>query len=234
MYVDMKKTLGIIGGMGPAATAALFQKIIDYTDAKCDKEHIHIIIDNYPQIPDRTKAINDKSNIPVKYICKAGNRLIEAGADIILIPCNTSHYFYDEVQDKLGIPIINMIEETARYCKENGYKKVGVLATTGTIKTKLFDRYFRKLSIETIYPSDNGQHELMNVIYNQVKAGKTIDTKLLSQYLREMVSCGIDVFVLGCTELPLAIKDGDYGYKFIDTLDVLAKAGIRSAGYVLK
>lgn len=228
-----KKVIGIIGGMGPAATAALFDKIIGFTSAECDADHIHILVDNYPQIPDRTTAIKKNSDEPLKYICESGKKLISAGADFLLIPCNTSHFFYDKIQNCLEVPVVNMIEETAKHCKSCGYKKVGVLATDGTRYTGVFDTYLDKNGLTTVYPSEDGQAELMNVIYNQVKAGKKIDTVNLSRYLYEMSREDIDAFILGCTELPLAIKDGDYGLKFINTLDILAKVGIVKAGYKL-
>lgn len=229
-----KKTVGIIGGMGPAATAELFQKMIMLTDASCDKEHIHILIDNYPQIPDRTKAILSGSDAPVSFIAEAGKRLELAGAEIILIPCNTSHYFYDKIANALSVPVIHMIEETAEVCKEMGYTKVGVLATDGTRSTGIFDAALIKKGIECVYPPQDAQKEVMAVIYDQVKAGEPIDTNKLKVYLHQMAKQGVQAFILGCTELPLALKDGEDGFAFIDTLTVLAKAGVKKAGYPSK
>ena len=229
-----KKVIGIIGGMGPAATAELFKRIIDNTDAKSDAEHIHIIIDNYPQIPDRTQAILNNSNEPVKFVVESGNRLTKAGAEFLLIPCNTSHYYFDEIQAGVNVPVINMIEETAKFCADNGYNKVGVLATNGTIKTGVYGKALQKFGIDAVYPSEEGQKEVMSVIYDYVKAGKTADTTKLAVHLKEMEKQNVKAFILGCTELPLALNDGDYGLKFIDTIDVLAKSGIVNANYKIK
>lgn len=229
-----RKTVGIIGGMGPGATALLFQKMIDYTDASVDSEHIHIIIDNNPTIPDRTTAILNNENIPAICICESGKKLEQCGADLLLIPCNTSHYFYPYIQEKLNVPVVNMLEETARECVACGYTKVGILATTGTRNTQIYEHELHKFGITAVYPDQNGQEKVMEIIYNQVKAGKPADTSIIKEQLDTMAQNGVQAFILGCTELPMVLKDGDYGYRFIDTLEVLAKSAIKLAGYQVK
>lgn len=229
-----KKVVGIIGGMGPGATALLFQKLIDYTDAKADSEHIHIIIDNNTEIPDRTIAILQGKDTPVPYICESGKKLVISGAELLIIPCNTSHYFYDRIQQQLTVPVINMIEETARVCLKNGYTRVGVLATTGTCNTHTYDKELKKFGIESIYPDEEGQEKVMEIIYDQVKAGRKIDASIIDHTLKKMTAKGAQAFILGCTELPFAIKNGDFGYHFLDSLDILAKRTIELAGYRLK
>lgn len=235
MSIDTnKKTVGIIGGMGPGATALLFQKLIDYTDAKSDAEHMHIIIDNNTAIPDRTTAILNGENTPALYIVESGRKLEMCGAELLLIPCNTSHYFYEDIQKQLSVPVINMIAETAKVCLENGYTRVGVLATTGTCNTNTYARELQKFGIDTIYPDIEGQKKVMEVIYDQVKAGRKINVQILDQTLKKMASEGAQAFILGCTELPFAIKNGDFGYHFLDSLDILAKCAVEMAGYRLK
>lgn len=231
---QMHKVVGIIGGMGPGATALLFQKLIDYTDAKVDSEHIHVVIDNNTKIPDRTTAILRGDNTPAVCICESGKKLEEYGAELILIPCNTSHYFYPYIQDELNVPVVNMIMETAKECLANGYRTVGVLATTGTCNTKIYDKELRKHGITTIYPDAEGQNHVMEIIYDQVKAGKPGDATVVKELLAKMQKEGAQAFILGCTELPMVLKDGDFGYKFIDSLDVLAKRAVEIAGYQLK
>lgn len=235
MSIDTnKKTVGIIGGMGPGATALLFQKLIDYTDAKSDAEHMHIIIDNNTAIPDRTTAILNGENTPALCIVESGKKLEMCGAELLLIPCNTSHYFYDDIQEQLSVPVVNMIAETAKVCLENGYTKVGVLATTGTCNTNTYGRELNKFGVEAVYPDTEGQKKVMEIIYDQVKAGRKINVQILDQTLKKMASEGAQAFILGCTELPFAIKNGDFGYHFLDSLDILAKCAIEMAGYHLK
>ena len=229
-----KKTVGIIGGMGPAATALLFQKLIDYTDAKSDAEHMHILIDNNTEIPDRTTAILNGENTPALCICESGKKLEQCGAEMLLIPCNTSHYFYDYIQEHLSVPVVSMIAETAKVCLKNGYTKVGVLATTGTCKTDTYARELKKFGIETVYPDEEGQNKVMEIIYDQVKAGKKVNASIIDHTLKKMAARGAQAFILGCTELPFAIKNGDFGYHFLDSLDILARRAIEMAGYPLK
>lgn len=235
MSIDTnKKTVGIIGGMGPGATALLFQKLIDYTDAKSDAEHMHIIIDNNTAIPDRTTAILNGENTPALYIVESGKKLEMCGAELLLIPCNTSHYFYDDIQEQLSVPVVNMIAETAKVCLNNGYTKVGILATTGTCNTDTYGRELNKFGVEAVYPDAEGQKRVMEIIYDQVKAGRKINVQILDQTLKKMASKGAQAFILGCTELPFAIKNGDFGYHFLDSLDILAKCAVEMAGYHLK
>lgn len=231
---QMHKVVGIVGGMGPSATALLFQKLIDYTDARVDSEHMHIIIDNNTSIPDRTTAILNGENTPAMHICESGKKLEQCGAELILIPCNTSHYFYNYIQEQLEIPVVNMIKETARECLEKEYQKIGVLCTTGTRNTKIYDRELEKYGISVLYPDDEGQKKVMEIIYDQVKAGKPGDASIIKETLKNMEKKGAQAFILACTELPMVIKDGDYGYCFIDSLDVLAKRSVELAGYKLK
>lgn len=220
--------------MGPGATALLFQKLIDYTDAKSDAEHMHIIIDNNTAIPDRTTAILKGENTPALYIVESGKKLEMCGAELLLIPCNTSHYFYDDIQEQLSVPVVNMIAETAKVCLNNGYTKMGILATTGTCNTDTYGRELNKFGVEAVYPDAEGQKRVMEIIYDQVKAGRKINVQILDQTLKKMASKGAQAFILGCTELPFAIKNGDFGYHFLDSLDILAKRAVEMAGYCLK
>lgn len=231
---NSKKCVGIIGGMGPAATALLFQKIIDYTDAKVDAEHIHIIIDNWPSIPDRTSSILNGNNTPAEYICESGKKLEQCGAELLVIPCNTSHYFYSYIQSRLSIPVIHMPQETVKECKNLSFDTVGILATTGTRKTEIYDHALEKFGIKGIYPDREGQELLMSIIYDYVKAGKRADSSMFHKQIEEMISKGVQAFILGCTELPMVFQDGDFGMKFVDSLDILAKRTVEMAGYPLK
>ena len=165
----MKKIVGIIGGMGPLATSDLFNKIIKYTDANKDSEHIHILIDNNTSIPDRSKFILNGGESPLNEIVSSAKKLENAGADFLIIPCNTSHYLYDEIIKKVNIPIVNMIDEVAKYLEKNNIKKVGLLATTGTIKSGIYKKYFDLHNIETIIPNEEEQEIVMSFIYDEIK-----------------------------------------------------------------
>ena len=229
-----KKTVGIIGGVGPAATSKLFDLIIKNTYAQCDNDHIHIIIDNNTSIPDRTKAILNNTNDPVREIVKSINKLKQSGADLFAIPCVTAHFYFEEIVNETKINLINIIEEMALLCKKNKINKVGIMATKGTCKAKLFDSFFLKNDIDVFYPNEDELQQLMFIIYKQVKAGVDANPLLMQQYIDRMKKNGVDTIILGCTELPLVFKNGFMNMRFVDSLEVCAKAIIKKAGYKIK
>lgn len=232
---DLKKTVGIIGGMGPLATADLFTKIINFTDAASDADHIHILIDNNPKTPDRTSAILHGTESPLPYLVRSAERLQTAGAEFLLIPCITSHYFMDELTKMAEVPIINMIEETAKHIKEQGMDKVVVLATDGTRNSHVFDTIFAHYGITILYPCAEAQNALMDVIYKGVKAGnKHWDTAFLNAEIDRLISNGAEAVILGCTELPLAAEMYGISGKLINPTDILARAAVIYAGYPLR
>ena len=230
-----QKTLGIIGGMGPMATADLFYKIIAHTDAATDAGHIRILIDNNPKIPDRTQAVLSGSDAPLPYIVNMAVRLVEMGADLLLLPCNTSHTYYWRLCDAVSAPVINMIEETAAQTAAMGIKRVGLLATKGTLHGRLYEKALGVYGIEVVLPSTRGQAEVMSLIYDGVKAGaETFDTAVICEELRLMTQQGAETFILGCTELPVAFEKYHIPFPYIDPALLLAKAAIIQAGYAVR
>ncbi|MCD4756359.1 amino acid racemase [bacterium] len=227
------KKLGVIGGMGSKATAYFYNLIVDYTEASSDQEHIEAIYLNHASMPDRTAAILSGNDQEVRELLIKDAVLLESlGASHIAIPCNTSHYFWREIQDSVNIPVINMIEEVINYVRSrNGGKidKVGVLATDGTIKTKLYDEECERNSIEVVYPSEGHQKKVMDVIYSGVKSGKGVTGEELKEVVAELKLQGCDVVILGCTELSVLYKDVVDPY-VVDALFVLAKKSIELSG----
>ena len=167
----MKKTIGILGGMGPMATADLFKKIVANTRAGSDREHIRIYIDNNAQIPDRTAAILDGGEDPVPAMLDSLRKLEACGADCIIVPCNTAHYFVPRLQEMTDVPFVNMIEETAKTCATALPGKVaGLIATKGTLKTGLYNAALEAAEVKYLIPNEECQDALMRVIYDGVKA----------------------------------------------------------------
>ena len=232
---DVKKTVGIMGGMGPMATADLINNIISRTYAEKDSDHVHLLIDCDGSVPDRTAAILQGGESPIAHLCTMAKKLEYMGADIIAISCNTSHYFYEQICEAVNVPVINMIDETARSVARAGAKKVLLLATDGTVKMGLYDKYFSRYGIETEYMTAEGQREVMKLIYDCVKAGHYVfDTELFCRHLRE-AGAGEMPVILGCTELPIAFRH--FGIDTFETYDptiILARAIIRYAGAKLK
>lgn len=231
----MKKTIGIIGGMGPMATVDLYRKIVDYTAASKDSEHIHVYIDSNTDIPDRTEAILHGGKDPVPEMVGSAIRLECMGADFLMIPCNTAHYFYDKICAMVHIPILNMLEETALEVKRQNIACVGLLATDGTIESGVYDRVFEKYGISVLHPSTLRQKDVMNLIYKGVKAGiKSIDLSGFFDTLEELNQKGAQTLILGCTELPIAFEIYNIKYKNIDPTAVLARKAVVCANGVLR
>ncbi|MBR2387336.1 MAG: aspartate/glutamate racemase family protein [Clostridia bacterium] len=231
----IKKTVGIMGGMGPMATADLIYNIVSSTKAASDSDHIHLIIDSDGSVPDRTEAILHGGESPLPKLITMAKKLEYMGADIIAVSCNTSHYFYNEICDAVDVPVLNMLNETARSIARSGAKEVLLLATDATVKMGLYEKYLSQYGIKTKYMSDEGQREVMKLIYDCVKAGHfEFDVDNFRKMLREAGAEDIPT-ILGCTELPIAFRRFELsGFHTIDPSNILAKAIIRDAGGELK
>ena len=232
-----RKTIGILGGMGPEATASLYRKIISHTAATTDQDHLHVIIDADPSVPDRTKAILNQGASPLQTLKEMALRLQVAGADVLILPCNTAHFFIDDVLRSVDLPFINMIDETVRTCQGMGpeIETVGLLATSGTLAAKVYHERFSPTNINLLVPVEKDQQKLMEGIYQGVKAGRiAYGTKLIKEVAQSLIGKGAQVIIGGCTEIPLAINDKDLEVPFVDTLDVLAAAAVAYAQGVEK
>lgn len=222
------KKIGILGGMGPLATVDLFNKIISMTNAHCDNEHIHILIDNNTEIPDRTSFILGHGEDPTPELIKSATTLESMGADFIVIPCNTAHHFYNAIQDSVSIPIINMIEETAKYIVNMNLEtnNVGLISTTGTIVSGVYDNMFKKYNLGIVKPDTKGQQVIMDLIYG-VKEGRTnFNLDSVYEVLRNLNYSGCNQVILGCTELPVAFQNLNIHGNFIDPTKILAQSAI--------
>ncbi|MCX8168636.1 MAG: amino acid racemase [Candidatus Methanomethylicia archaeon] len=226
------KVIGILGGLGPEATAELFFRIIKITPAKRDQDHIPIIIFNNPKVPDRTAAILYGGENPLIELIKTAQKLEKAGVDFIIMPCNTAHYYYDELKSSVKIPFLNMIELTVKRIVRiyPNIKSVGLIATTGTIKSGLYQRYLDNYGIKAIIPSDEDQEVVMRGIYNGVKAGNlNLGRNLLLKVANKLIGMGAELIILGCTEVSIAIKSEDLSIPIIDPLQVLAEEAVKYA-----
>ncbi|CBK75656.1 aspartate racemase [Butyrivibrio fibrisolvens 16/4] len=219
----MNKKLGIIGGLGPMATAYFMRRIIELTDAKTDQENIEMIIYNCPSIPDRTGYIlGESSESPLPKITELANSLERQNVDYIAMPCITAHFFHDQLADSVMIPVSNGIKEAAQYLSERGISKVGIMATDGTASMHLFDSVFKDYDIKCIYPDAAGQKAVMSIIYDDVKAGQPVNMDAFEQVKNQLLDAGAQVVILGCTELSIVKRDYEVGANVLDIVDVLA------------
>ena len=226
------KTIGIIGGMGPLATADLYTKIINFTVAEKDQEHVPVIIDSNPLIPDRTDYILHGGESPLPEIVKSIRRLEAAGCDFLIMPCNTAHHIIDEIKTTTKIPFINMMEETVKIvARDYPGEKVGLLATDGTAKSGAYHRYFEPLGVDVIIPKEH-QEDVMEYIYQGVRTGNLEkDLNGIEMAVHEMETMGATIFILGCTELSaVSQRIRTIENDFLDPLEILAVRAIQEAG----
>ena len=234
MSTQEKKTIGILGGMGPLATADLFQKIVLLTKADTDRDHIRVYIDSNANIPDRTAAILSGGEDPVPEMASALRHLEACGADCIIMPCNTAPYFLPRLQAMTEIPFLSILTAAAEACKAQfPGKTVGILATRGTLAADLYQKALAQAGVPYLVPDAPAQDALMRVIYDGVKAGKGPDSYRADflTVLEQMSAGGAEVFLLGCTELPLAAEALNIALPTVDPTAELAKASIRFCGY---
>lgn len=233
--MENKKTIGILGGMGPEATSDLFRNIVLFTDAKEDPDHIQIFINNNPQIPDRTAYILKKGPSPVPALIESARQLESWGVDFIIIPCNTAHYFYDEIISVVSIPVLNMIDEAARWAKVNlpAINRFGLLSTLGTYHTGLYEKYFEKQGLKIIVPEKDCQYMTMEAVYGEkgLKAGyRKIPFTLLEKVVNHLLIKGVDAIIGGCTEISLIVAELKLKIPVLNPVIVLAKRSIEFAG----
>lgn len=226
-----EKIIGILGGMGPEATAELFMNIIRATPVEKDQDHIRVIIDSNPKIPDRTLAIIGLGPSPLPEMVKTAENLERAGVDFIIIPCNTAHHFYDELSKSVKVPILNMIELAAEviHGKYPKIKKVGLIATTGTINSGIYHQALKKHKLQVLCPSDRLQDKVMEAIYG-VKAGRLAEGRgSIINIASQLIAEGAETVICGCTEVSLVLKQGDISMPVVDPLQILAKTAVAIA-----
>ncbi|RLQ91876.1 amino acid racemase [Planomicrobium sp. Y74] len=229
-----KKTLGIVGGVGPLATMFIGEMIVRRTKAAKDQDHVNSIITNNTRIPDRTAFIMGRSqDDPVPVMVADMEKLSSIGAEIIIIPCNTAHTFYEELQQGSPVPVIHMIRETMNRAAEQGAKKVGILATTGTVTSKVYQHAAEEYGLEPVLPNQEIQEKVMSIIYDNIKAGKNADRSNWRDIVNYMENQGCDRVILGCTELSIVKKEMELPEFYLDSLIVLAETAILSCGYEL-
>jgi aspartate racemase len=227
--------IGVVGGVGPAATVDFIEKLIRNTPATRDQDHIKLVVEHNPKIPDRTENLIGNGADPTVALYAACKRLESDNADMIAIPCNTAHAFVERIQPYLSIPIVNMLSETISYIEQHHGSKtcIGLLATSGTIASGVYHQQAARGTCTLITPDEAHQALVMDVIYGAdgVKAGVVNDAlraKLL-QAMAWLVQQGAGLIVLGCTELPLLFaqddqfKIGEQIVPLLDPTEILAR-----------
>lgn len=223
--------LGVIGGMGPLATVSFYERVVLNTAAKCDNEHIDMVVLSHASMPDRTKCIIENKGGEFLEVIKKDFKILEdIGVEAVAIPCNTSHYFFNEFKKFTGLRIINMIEETILEVKKRGIEKVAVFGTLGTLNSKVYEKYANQHGILVKEVSSEDKQVVMDIIYD-IKETNALDGRrfvdILSRYCDDET-----VGIIACTELSLLDIPEDINT--IDALNVLVKRSIELSGAVVK
>jgi aspartate racemase len=230
---DNKKVLGILGGMGPQATIDLQQKILNFTDAARDQEHMRIFVDSHPQIPDRVSAMLHGGASPVQALMESVIRLDNCGVECIAMPCVTAHYFLPQFDIPPHIEFLSILKIVVKICLDRYLgKTAGILSTEGTMKSGIITDLFEKIGIPYIKPKDEDLLILEQLIRG-VKAKANMDEIVVRFGIitDEMSARGAEYFILGCTEIPIIVQAHKFPYDFVDPTTELAKAAIKACGY---
>ena len=234
MVATMKKVVGILGGMGPESTAVLLQKITRWTPAAVEQDHLRVIIDSNPEIPNRTDALLFGNLEPVvKALCETARNLERAGAEVIGIPCNTAHAFLTEVRASVEVPVVDMIGETAKQARQGFGKQivVGILATDGTLRIRLYHEALEHHHLEAVGPIAPGlQNAVMDTLDTVKLHGVSEESKAaIAAAIRDVAAQGATALIAGCTEVALILERYPPNLPWLDSLTVLAEALVREA-----
>ncbi len=224
-------TLGILGGLGPMSGVYFCEMLTAHTHAELDSDHINFFLSSRADTPDRTEYIlNPSAPDPTPVMIREVDKLITAGAELIAIPCNTAHHFYESISAASPVPVINIIRQTVDFCRHVGASTVGVLATEGTVASGAYDSICREVGLVCLTPTKEEQSVISCIIYEQIKRGQAPDLDAFSRVADSLLARGCDRLILGCTELSLLNKYAELNRPYVDSLAVLAYSAIRLCG----
>ena len=225
----MTKRLGILGGMGPAASAEFVTRLIQQTPASTDQEHIPFVLWNEPRTPDRSTSMRDGNDYPLPYLKEGILSLKSVGCDYIVIPCNSAHYWYNEM-NTLGMPILHIVDSVVDELKSLDIlnQTIGVLGTQGTIEYGIYQHHLENQGWKCIVPNSSEMDYFVQPAIDFIKAGKLVEaTLLLVKVIDSLIERGAKAVVLGCTELPLAVRELEQnGIPLVNSIDSLVKKAI--------
>ena len=226
------RRIGILGGMGPAATVDLLQKIIDATPATRDQDHVPMVVWNIPQIPERLAALRGDGPSPLPAMIEGARALESVGCKALAVACNTAHHWADELRAAVGIPLLHIAEVAVEALAERTPppQTVGLLATRGTLQSGFYQRALEGHGFKVQWPDDREQAEGLDAAIREVKANRaSVGRPLFEGVAQAMLQRGCDALILGCTELPLMLPGGTIARHCIDTNETLARAIVKQS-----
>ncbi|NLE77002.1 MAG: amino acid racemase [Chloroflexi bacterium] len=231
--MTQEKVIGILGGMGPEATADLFMEITRHTEAQTDQDHFRILVDSNAKIPSRQAAVLEGGPDPTSALVATARALEQAGADFLVIPCNSAHILLEAVQASVQIPILSIVEATVEEIQAQtpDARQVGLLASTAIVQSGLYTLALARRGMATLLPDAAAQARVLESIF-AVKAGHKGQAvkAALAAVVADLVQQGAQAVILACTELPLVLHDGDAAVPLVNPTAALARAAVREAG----
>lgn len=221
-------TVGVLGGMGPDATLDFMAKVLAATPAGSDQDHVHMLIDHNPHVPDRTQAILGQGGAPGPVLASMAKQLQDAGADFIVMPCNTAHAFQSDIEAVLDVPFVSIIEETAAACSD--FEAVGLLATRGCLASGIYDAALSVAGVRAVLPDDVETQTFMELTAS-IKGGDS-GSEIGAGMLRlanALIARGAEAVIAGCTEIPLVLEQSMLEVPLISSTDILADATVAYA-----
>jgi len=229
---DSQKTAGVLGGMGPEATVDFMAGVIALTDAHRDQDHVRMLVDHNPRVPNRQEAILAGGEDPGPALAAMAAGLEAAGADFLVIPCNTAYVFANAILAATSIPLISIIDESIAAVRERApaAQRVGVLATDGCLKSGIYQAGIEAAGLQPLLPSEEEIRELMAQI-SAIKAGEhdAATARRMAGLAAALAARGADAIIAGCTEIPLVLEAAAVGVPLISSTDVLARKTVKLA-----
>ena len=223
--------VGVIGGLGPEATLDFFAKVLRATPAERDQDHLHLIINNNPNVPNRNDAVAGTGPSCGPELASSARALERAGAELLVMPCNTAHAFAADIRGAVQIPLLSLIDETvaATRAQHPQLRRVGILATSGCLQARLYQDAFAQFGVETLGLTDAALERFMAALYD-VKAGrKEAARAVVVELARDLIAEGAEALVSGCTEVPLVLRAEDFTVPLYESTDILAHTVVRVA-----
>ena len=229
---NTQKTVGVLGGMGPEATVDFMAKVIALTDANCDQEHVRMLVDHNPHVPNRQDAILGDGEDPGPVLAAMAKQLEAGGADFLVIPCNTAYVFEDAILAATHIPLISIIGVSIAAAQESapGAERIGVLATDGCLRSGIYQSGLEAAGLGAELPTEEEMRELMALV-KAIKGGKQTDAtgRDMASLAEALVSRGAGAIIAGCTEIPLVLGEGAASVPLISSTDALAEITVKLA-----
>jgi aspartate racemase len=225
------RIVGVIGGMGPAATVHFMSRVLDLTPAASDQDHLRLIVDNNSGVLDRNAAVAGNGPSPAPVLAGMARGLQRAGAEMLVMPCNTAHAFAGAIVAASDLPFVDLIEATANEAVAHQASRVGVLAADGCLQAGLYQHAFARRHVAPVLLEPRAQARFMALLH-AIKAGdRGADVRAGMRTLAgDLVAAGAQALVAGCTEVPLVLGAEDVSVPLTDSLDALARATIAAAG----